>query len=388
MNEAMINPEIVHWARERARLAPADLAEKMNKPPEKLIEWETGQSRPTFRQAQKLAGQLKVPFGYLFLKEPPRDTLAIPDLRTIGSHVAPELGQNFRDLLNDILLKQEWFRDFQLENGQPELAFIGRFSLSNKTEEVAEDIAETLGLTDSLRKKAKNWESYLSLLIEKAERAGILVMKSSIVGSNTKRSLAVEEFRGFAISDEYAPLIFINTADAPSARLFTLMHELTHLWLGASGISNVPLGDADGASHQRREEIFCNQVAAELLVPGNAFLNDWQANTSIVDNCYALKKQYKVSPVVLARRAMDLGLVTREDYLNFYQYELNKYKEKKSSGGGSFSLNLKARNGVLFSTAVTGAAMEGRLLLRDAARLLNISKASTLKDFARTLNMG
>ena len=387
MNEAMINPEIVHWARQRAGLAPADLAEKMRKPPEKLIEWETGQSRPTFRQAQKLAGQLKVPFGYLFLKEPPQDTLPIPDLRTIGNTVIPELGQNFRDLLNDILVKQEWFREYQLENGQPKLAFIGSRAMKDNPTDVAADIARTLGITASLRKEATNWENYLSLLIEKAEGAGILVMKSSIVGSNTKKPLAVEEFRGFAVSDDYAPMIFINTADAPPARLFTLIHEMVHLWVGASGISNVPLGDVDSASHQRKEEIFCNQVAAELLVPSDAFVKDWQANSSLADNCLTLRKNYKVSPLVLARRALELELVPKEDYLEFYQSELNKYRDKKG-GGGSFNLNLKARNGVLFSSAVVEAAMEGRLLLRDATRLLNISKVSTLNEFAKSLNIG
>nr|MDT0251551.1 helix-turn-helix domain-containing protein [Endozoicomonas sp.] len=125
MTEAMINPEIVHWARQRAGLAPADLADKLKQKPEKLLEWEQGKSRPTFSQAQKLAGQLRVPFGYLFLKEPPVEALPIPDLRTVGSHVSPELGQDFRDLLNDVLFKQECFRDYQLEHGQSRLEFIG-----------------------------------------------------------------------------------------------------------------------------------------------------------------------------------------------------------------------------------------------------------------------
>ncbi|MGO0308723.1 ImmA/IrrE family metallo-endopeptidase [Endozoicomonas acroporae] len=385
MNEAMINPEIVHWARERAGMAPADLAGKLKQKPEKLLEWEQGKSRPSFSQAQKLASHLRVPFGYLFLKEPPEAPLPIPDLRTVGSRVSPELGQNFRDLLNNVLLKQEWFREYQIENGNDKVEFIGRCSLNDDAASVAEDIARTLGVTAALRKGARNWEQYLSLLIERAEAVGILVMRSGIVGSSSNRKLSVEEFRGFAISDDYAPLIFINAADAPAARLFTLVHELAHLWVGNSGISNVPLDDFSERGHQRKEEAFCNRVAAEFLVPGKEFVNDWQAKRSLVENCADLKKVYKVSPMVLARRAYDLGLIPREEYLDFYHAELKKFRNQKG-GGGSFNLNLKTRNGVLFSTAVVGAAMEGRLLLRDASRLLNINKISTLNDFAKSLN--
>ena len=385
MNEAMINPEIVHWARERAGMAPADLAGKLKQKPEKLLEWEQGKSRPSFAQAQKLASQLRVPFGYLFLKEPPEAPLPIPDLRTVGSRVSPELGQNFRDLLNDVLLKQEWFREYQIENGNGKVDFIGCCSLNDDPARVAEDIARTLKVTATVREEAGNWEQYLSMLVQRVESVGILLMRSGIVGSNTSRKLSVEEFRGFAISDEYAPLIFINAADAPAARLFTLIHELAHLWVGNSGISNMPLDEVSEQRHQRKEEIFCNRVAAEFLVPGKALLSDWHTQISLVENCAGLKKRYKVSSMVLARRAYDLGLIPREAYLEFYHSELKKLRSKKS-GGGSFSLNLKTRNGVLFSMAVVGAATEGRLLLRDASRLLNINKVSTLNEFAISLN--
>ena len=385
MNEAMINPAIVHWARERAGLECADLANKMKQKPEKLLEWESGKSRPTFKQAQKLASQLKVPFGYLFLSTPPEEKLPIPDLRTIGSTVDPELGQNFRDLLNDVLRKQEWLRDHQIENGQQPLSFIGSHSINDSPTKVAEDIAQTIGTTSSFRDKASNWEQYLSMLIEKVEQAGIAVMRSGIVGSNTRRTLPVEEFRGFAISDQYAPLVFINASDAPSARLFTLIHELAHLWVGTSGISNIPLNKI--AKDERLEEKFCNAVAAEFLVPALSFVEDWEANRSLFDNCNSLRKAYKVSTMVIARRAFDLRLVPKDEFLALYQSELEKFKKKKS-GGGAFNRNLTARNGRLFSSAVVGAAMEGRLLLRDATRLLNISKAGTLREFAKSINMG
>ena len=381
MNEAMINPEMVHWARKRAGLTPDDLAGKLKQKPEKLLEWEQGKSRPSFAQAQKLANHLRIPFGYLFLQKPPVTPLSIPDLRTVGNRVSPELGQNFRDLLNDVLLKQEWFREYQIDSGQNKVEFIGRFSLSADPACVAADIADTLGITNSLQ--ARSWEHYLNLLVDRAEAVGILVMRSGVVGNSSGRKLSVEEFRGFAISDDYAPLIFINAADAPAARLFTLVHELAHLWVGNSGISNMPLDEV--SPQGRQEEVFCNRVAAEFLVPGKALVYDWEDQLSLVENCAKLKKVYKVSPMVLARRAYDLGLIPCATYLEFYGRELKKYRHKKR-GGGSFNLNLKTRHGVLFSTAVVEAATEGRLLLRDASRLLNISKISTLNEFARSVN--
>lgn len=165
----------------------------------------------------------------LFLLAQFRETRAYRPLIELLGQLDETNDDFLGDLLNDILVKQEWFREYQLANGQPRRAFVGSRSLNDQPVDVAEDIASVLGITGRLRQQASSWEHYLGLLIEKAESVGILEMKSSIVGSNTKRPLAVEAFRGFAISDDYAPLMFINTADAPPARLFTLAHELAHL---------------------------------------------------------------------------------------------------------------------------------------------------------------
>ncbi|HMM61712.1 MAG TPA: ImmA/IrrE family metallo-endopeptidase, partial [Candidatus Rifleibacterium sp.] len=88
------------------------------------------------------------------------------------------------------------------------------------------------------RGEAANWESFFNILVERSEQAGIIILRSGKVGNNTHRTLDVKEFRGFVIYDELAPFIFINGADAKAAQIFTLVHELAHVWLGASGVSN------------------------------------------------------------------------------------------------------------------------------------------------------
>ncbi|RMN74615.1 hypothetical protein ALQ55_200010 [Pseudomonas savastanoi pv. savastanoi] len=134
---------------------------------------------------------------------------------------------------------------------------------------VVSDIRQTLGVDPE--KSRLDYDKYSRALIDAAEVAGVLVMRSGIALGNTHRKLEVSEFRGFAISNSLAPVVFINSSDAPTARLFTLMHELAHLWIGSSGVSDA------GTANGREEERFCNAVAGEFLVPEELFRAVWNA---------------------------------------------------------------------------------------------------------------
>src|SRR5690606_22584480 len=114
---AYINGSIISWALERAGKVAGDLAQAMHVKQEVLADWVSGKEHPTFRQAQLLAQKLYIPFGYLFLSEPPEEQASIPDLRTVRSERSELLSLEFRDALNDALVKQNWYRELLLKEG-------------------------------------------------------------------------------------------------------------------------------------------------------------------------------------------------------------------------------------------------------------------------------
>jgi len=356
--QALVNAALLGWARERAGLSIAALAAKMKAREENLEKWETGEERPTFAQAQKLAAITSVPFGCLFLEKRPQEDFPLPDLRTVGGARLREPSAELRDVVRDVLLKQEWYIEHLKETGAAlKHEYVGKFTTSAPVRSVVADMKRALKTPDKPN-------DLFPALVTAAEKAGILVMRSGIVGTNTHRPLQVEDFRGFAIADAFAPVVFINSADAPSARLFTLVHELAHIWIGSSGVSEV------GVATHRREEIFCNEVAAEFLVPAADFLQAWAHEAEWRSNLH-LSARFHVSPLVIARRALTLALIDQEEFRLYYKEAIGKAKSK-NSGGGDFYLNAAVRNSRLLSRAVVHETLSGRMLLRDAGKLLGI----------------
>lgn len=380
MAKALINNRILEWASDRAGLDADGLSGKLNTSVDRVASWLSGDEKPTFRQAQKLAAALNIPFGFLFLNNPPADEVAIPDLRTVGGDPARKLDLNFRDLLKDVMFKRDWYRDFMVEmDGEPR-PFVGRFALTADAKVIAADMRRTLLPPDGDMPRAANSEALLSELMKAAEAAGVWVMRNGVVGNNTRRPLSVRQFRGFAISDPLVPLIFINGKDAKAAQLFTLAHELAHIWLGESGISNVQIGETDFGVH-RTVERKCNEVAAEFLVPEVSIRESWRADHSFSDNLDNNVRRYRVSRIVIARRAFDLGLCDEDEYRRLYGIEQAQWDRDaaEDDGGGDFYRNLPIRNGSRFTNSVVGQAISGQLLLRQAAALLNTQPASLVK---------
>jgi len=384
MSEALISPQILQWACVRAHVPPSVLAEKVSK---KAPLWLSGEAKPTFLQAQKVSKILHIPFGYLFLSEPPEESMPLPDLRTVGDVGIGEISVDLREVIQDAQRKQAWYKEYAVRQGLEQLPFVGEFSNQDNPLEVAQVISQTLGINDELRRRSgNNWESFLTLLVEKAEDAGILMMHSGIVGSNTHRALNVNEFRGFAISDPIAPLVFLNWKDAKAARIFTLIHELAHLWIGQSGISDLALHEETNNINLDSER-FCNAVAAEVLVPETSFREYWNTNASIADNAYTLVRHYCVSSVVIGRRAYELGFVNWDEYLEFYQEEAKQWKKTQTaSGGGDYYVTARTRLGKRFATAVVNSVQQGSLLFRDAGHLLGI-KPVNIPNLAKELNL-
>lgn len=378
MSKALTNATMLQWAMQRSGLPPEVVAKRLSISVDRLTSWLEGADRPTFKQAQDLALALHVPFGYLFLEHPPAEELPIPDLRTVGNDPARRLDINFRDLLSDVLFKRDWFREYLEESDDRKLSFVGSFQAGADAKHVAADMRRVLFGAGEMP-TARNWEEHLRNLMISAEDAGIWVMRNGVVGNNTHRPLSVQQFRGFAISDPIAPLIFINGKDAKAAQIFTFAHELAHIWLGSTGISNVLIGEADYGVHSAIEQK-CNKIAAEFLVPEAGFATQWRSDDTLNSNADRLSRYYRVSRIVVVRRAFDFGLIEASEYSAFYAQESARWQtDNVDSSGGDFNRTLPMRNGSRFTQSVVRQAMSGRLLLRHAAALLNTQPASLVK---------
>lgn len=377
MSKVAIKPELIRWARERSGRSIVTL----RKISPKYDLWEEGEDQPTLKQLEDLARKTYTPLGYFFLPEPPEEMLPIPDYRTLGDRSLNRPSPNLLETVQMAQRRQSWMRDTLIEEGQKPLAFIGSASRADDPERVALKIRQTLGLTNDWARETPDWEAALRELSGAAEQAGILTASDGVVGNNTSRKLDVKEFRGFVLCDEFAPLIFINASDAKAAQMFTLAHELAHLWLGRGGVfSLTQMQPAKNAVEQ-----FCNRVAAEFLVPTRDLQEAWSAAKPPAPHFQTLARRFKVSPLVIARRALDLGLIKKEFFFAYYN-ALMEEQNKKSGGGGDFYLTQNGRLGRRFAEAVFRSAKEGRLLYRDAYQLTGLYGA-TFDQYAKRFEM-
>jgi Zn-dependent peptidase ImmA (M78 family)/transcriptional regulator with XRE-family HTH domain len=387
-NPALITGDVITWARERLGYSCKEVADEIGASvtADDIAQWETEKTLPDFRKAQKLATALHIPFGYLFLSHRPKNDIKVPDLRTVGSKPITEFTPNLLDQLRNLLLKQEWYRDYATEEGRKPLSFVGRFSVNSSYEKVAADIANELGINSQFRAAASNWEGFLTNFMANAEAAGILVIRSGVVASASQRPLSVKEFRGFVLSDPIAPLVFINGADSTSAQVFTLAHELVHLWIGKSGISN-PNPKKRSTDETNTVERFCNQVAAELLVPHAEFLRRWRGTVTVEENVKTLVRYFRVSTHVILRQAFEQDKISRQEYEDRIQAEEDRFKaqQEERESGGNFYRTMRVRNSRILVSSVLEAIQTTKIGLRDAATLLGC-KVPTLKNVASELS--
>jgi Zn-dependent peptidase ImmA (M78 family)/transcriptional regulator with XRE-family HTH domain len=383
MDAAYITPQVVKWARERAEMSVEQLADALKVDTRTLAAWETGQQSPPFHRAEKLADRLRVPFGYLFLSKPPKEAFPLPDLRTVGNVAVFKPSLNFIDVVDDALLKQQWYSEYLQESGAKKVPFVGSYRMSDGVQHVAANVTKVLGINDTARAQSQSWQAFLSYIVRGAEELGVLVMQRGIVGNNTKRRLDVNEFRGFVIADKFAPLVFINARDAKAAKNFTIIHELCHLWIGASGISNPNLRGRSN-DEVNAVERFCNQVAAEALAPRAELLSRWQSRSGIDDNIAHLARYFRVSRYVVARQASEANRITSQQYVDYLDRNPWFLKAATTEGeekSGDFYNTFGARNSKRFISGVLTALGQNRITFRSASELLGV-KIATLKKVA------
>jgi Zn-dependent peptidase ImmA (M78 family) len=378
MMRVAVEPAILNWAIERAGDRASSLYERFPN----LSLWQKGDARPTLKQLETFAKAAYLPVGYFFLTDPPDETLPIPDMRTVGGRGVQRPSPDLLDVIYLCQRRQSWYHEYAESIGEEPREFVGSARITTSADRVAGDIAQRLGFSVDRRRECGTWEDALRLFVLQAESAGVLVMISGIVGGNTHRTLNPEEFRGFALAGKLAPLVFINGADAKAAQMFTLAHELAHLWLGRSALSNA----TPASSPTGRVETWCNRVAAELLVP----LEELRAElgkSSPLESLHTLTRTFKVSTLVILRRLVDAGALSRDQFHKSYAGELAKSKAPKRSSGGDFYLTQPTRLSRRFARAVIASTLEGQTLFRDAFQMLCISKEKTFRQLGETLEV-
>lgn len=375
-----VRPALLRWACERSG---KDVVDYVGRFP-KLDAWVRADASPTLKQLEQFASATHTPLGYLFLDEPPAEKVPIPDFRTIAGRT---IRRPSPDLLETIYVceqRQEWYREFARTHGESPLAFAGSARVGDDIVATAQRMRDDLDLGLAEQQRAGTWEDALRWLIAQADAAGVMVMCSGVVLNNNQRPLDPNEFRGFALADDLAPVIFINGADSKSAQMFTLAHELAHVWLGQTALSSP---DAAGpASHE--VERWCNRVAAELLVPLTAFQGAYRPGEPVHAETLRLARWFKVSTLVILRRMHDAGGLTREQLGRAYARELARLLALSREGaGGNFYLTQAARVSKRFARALVVSTLEGETLYRTAFRLLGFAKHETFHKLGASLGV-
>lgn len=375
-----VKPELLRWAVERSKVDALALAARFPQ----LEAWASRERQPTLKQLERFARATHTPVGFLLLPEPVEEPVPIPDFRTIADHEVGRPSPNLLDTIYHCQVRQDWYRDYAVAAGEAPLHFVGSLRVGDDVARAAEHIRGVLGFDLEARRQARRWADAHRIFVEQAEALGVLVMVSGVVGSNTHRTLDPEEFRGFALADPIAPLIFVNGADTISARMFTLAHELAHLWIGQTALS-----DADvAAPPQQQTERWCNQVAAEILVPLALFQDEVDLSAELTPELERLAARFKVSTLVVLRRMQDAGLLTGDAYWTAFQRECARLQAiTREATGGSFYRTQPARLGRRFTTALITDTLEGNTLFRDAYRMLGILKEATFRELGTRLGV-
>lgn len=370
-----VSPAVLGWAIDR----PERL--ELEKKFPKLADWISGKSGPTINQLEDFARCTNIPFGFFFLKEPPLQVLPIPYFRSVENSASVRPSDELLDTVRQVKSRQDWLREYLIDQGADKLPFVNSASVGDDAIAVAHKIRESLNIDHGWAASQKTWTDALKDLIVRVESLGIFVVSNGVVGNNTHRALDPKEFRGFVLVDSYAPIIFLNGVDSKAAQMFSIAHELAHIWLGKSAAFDLreltPANDPI--------ELKCNAIAAEVLVPQQELLALWKSSGKQTFD--QISRHFKVSQLVAARRAADLGLITRAQFFAFYRKYLEQEfhsSDSAKSGGGNFYLTQNQRLGRLFAQTVYAAVKQNKLLYRDAYRLTGLKGKTFDTYFTKT----
>ncbi len=363
-----VNSDIYHWVKNQVNIEMLKLCMKEN-----FEKWLAGEKDPTFKQIQDFSKATHIPLGYFFLDEPPVEKNELIEFRTIDSLELEKPSRNLIDTIHEMENIQEWMKDYLIKNSSDTVDFIASADLSDDIRKTVNSIRKKLFLQIDWYKDSKNSDESFKIIRKKLEDVGVIVMMNGVVGANTKRKLNINEFRAFTLIDEYAPLIFINAIDSNNGRLFSLLHELAHIWYGQNSLFN----DKYGVNNSKKIEANCNAIAAEIIVPNDIFVNRWNKNQfeTISDSIKRISREFHCSMIVVARRALDNQFINKNDYQKIVEITKKMYSEnkKRGSGGNYYNTALsRLDRRVLF--ALNSSVYEGKTAFTDAYRLTNTNR--------------
>lgn len=378
-----VNPAVVEWAALRAMEADVSLARFQN-----LGGWMQGDVKPTFRQLTDFANATSVPLGYFFLDKVPAPVLPIADFRVRGEQQEPST-----ELLDTITLcsaRQNWYSGYVERAGVDAPDFVGSLSTNVDPRRAVQAMRERVWYAPGAGHKTQ--QDALRVFIADIEESGILVIMNSVVENNTHRRLDHREFQGFTLIDQLAPLIFVNGDDTKNARMFTLAHELAHVFLGEQGVSAAPPDIGVDAANSESVEAWCSAVAAEFLVPLDDVPNAINL-VNPVDDLGRASRRFCVSTLVILRRLREKGVLDSVTFRRIYDEEETRVRDlasvQQSEGDGGNPYNVMPyRVSRRLARAVYADAYEGGTTYRDAYRLLSTRTTKSFNGLAERLQAG
>ncbi len=381
--DALVTPQMLTWARTTAHLRPDEAAHKIGVPEGRITDWESGTTRPTMAQARKAATAYKRPLSVFYLDSPPKEFKVLQDYRR-GSAFAGTLSPELAYVIRDIQERQAWVRQDLIAQGSMPLRFVGSLSLQTPVHKAADRIRRDLGFLASVRRSWRRPSDPLRTWERLVEQRGVYLVQDSLLGK-----LAAEEVRGFAVSDRYAPFIFVNPSDALNARVFSVLHELAHVWVGKDGISNLS-GDKRGATGQSPQdaiETFCNRVASRVIVSDEELAEltgSSQERNLVIPAIPRIAESIGASRELVAVRLLEIGSITQSDYESLRELYASDRSGRKASGG-SYYRNRVANLGRRYILQVESAFDSRRITGSEAASLIGgkFRHLSRLSSMAR-----
>jgi len=375
-----IQPAVIKWALSQTQ------EEKLgSKLMENIKNWLDGTKTPTFNQIENFSKKSNIPLGYFFLQTPPVEQIQLLEYRTIDSMYMSAPSRNLIDTIYEMEAVQGWMIDYRKEMGFDVLPIVGCMKECTDINTIANRIRTDLELNKDWYAKCKDKTNAFNHVRDLLTESGIIVMMNGIVGKNTHRALDINEFRAFSLVDEWAPLIFINSADSQGAKLFSLFHEIAHIWIGENDLYN---DRRNNPGDVKPIEVICNAVAGEIMVPKDVFILKWKESTE--EDVYLqikdIAKYFRCSESVIARKALDIKEISIDVYDQVVSDAIEAFRELKESreSGGDYYNTMGSRLDKCFIRALCESINKGRTNYTEAFRLTNTSR-KTFSEVASRL---